>query len=574
MVHALDRHAEKAYGELATPRQREICEKLFKALTDKATDSRGIRRPTRLGTLCALADATRRRLTDVLGVFRKPSRSFLMPPAGEALDAETVIDISHESLMRVWRRLNTWADEEARSARMYRRVADTAALHAAGSASLWRDPDLQLALNWRDQTQPSEAWALRYHPGFALGMAFLTESTRARDAERAERDREASEKLERQREKAERDQRDLRRFRIAAGLFLVLTVAAIGAAILAVRAQRTAQVWQNRMTERLHGQLESSDGALVVFALDQLSHGGRVEPLFDAIPQPNARSNDWVASVSQALDQSRETGGPAAAWVHSVRALLAARMSQARGLDAPPSPADDERRNRRIAIQGGSFLMGSPARDPGPRAPWEGGDLDESPAHTVTVPPFRIQEHEVTNAEYRRFDPRHHPDAPDTLPVVLVTWHDAMAYAAWLGGSLPTEAQWEFTARGAEGRTYPWGEDPPTCDRANFVGCAGAGAPAGLRPAAIGRERGRTPAGVYDLAGNVWEWTRDLAAQYPAPGEPESPEYSAGLRRVLRGGAFNSPPDDLRAVRRGHGLPVYPSINFGFRVAWPATDPE
>ncbi len=574
MAHALDLHAEKAYGELTTPRQRQICEKVFKALTDKATDSRGIRRPTRLGTLCALAGATEAEVADVIGVFRKASRSFLMPPAGEPLDADSVIDISHESLMRVWRRLNTWADEEARSARMYRRVADTATLHAAGSASLWRDPDLQLALNWRDQAQPNETWASRYHPGFALAAAFLTKSSNARDAERAEREREANERLERQREKAERDQRDLRRFRLAAGLFLVLTVAAIGAAILAVRAQRTAQVWQNRMTERLHSQLESSDGALVVFALDQLSHGGSVEPLFDGIPLSNARSNDWVASVSQALDQSSETGGPGGEWVQTVRALLAGRMSQARRIAAPPSPADDERFNRRIAIQGGSFLMGSPASDAGPRARWEGGDLDEGPRHQVAVPPFGIQEHEVTNAEYRRFDPRHAPDAPDTLPVVLVTWHDAMAYAAWLGGSLPTEAQWEFTARGTEGRTYPWGEEPPTCDRANFVDCSDAGAPARLLPVSIGRERGRTPAGVYDLAGNVWEWTRDLARLYPVPGETEAPEYSAGLRRVLRGGAFNSPPNDLRAARRGHGLPVYPSINFGFRVAWPTAAPE
>ena len=90
----------------AATRQQQICEKLFKALTDKATDPRGVRRPTTLGTLCALADATAAEVTDVIDVFRNPSRSFLMPPAGEALEAETVIDISHESLMRVWQRLD------------------------------------------------------------------------------------------------------------------------------------------------------------------------------------------------------------------------------------------------------------------------------------------------------------------------------------------------------------------------------------------------------------------------------------------------------------------------------------
>ena len=196
MAHALDQHAEKAYAELGTARQQQICEKLFKALTDKATDPRGVRRPTTLGTLCALADATAAEVTDVIDVFRKPSRSFLMPPAGEALEPETVIDISHESLMRVWQRLNDWADEEAQSAQIYRRLADTAALHAAGKASLWRDPDLQLALDWRDQSQPNETWASRYHPGFAAAMGFLTQSSEARKAER--------ERLEQQRRRERR----------------------------------------------------------------------------------------------------------------------------------------------------------------------------------------------------------------------------------------------------------------------------------------------------------------------------------------------------------------------------------
>ena len=81
MAHALDQHAEQAYAELGTVRQRQICEKLFKALTDKATDPRGVRRPTTLGTLCALTEASDAEVTEVIDVFREPSRSFVMPPA-------------------------------------------------------------------------------------------------------------------------------------------------------------------------------------------------------------------------------------------------------------------------------------------------------------------------------------------------------------------------------------------------------------------------------------------------------------------------------------------------------------
>ena len=179
-----------------------ICEKLLKALTDKATDPRGVRRPTTLGTLCALSEASEAEVTAVIDVFREPSRSFVMPPAREALEAETVIDISHESLMRVWERLKTWVEEEAVSARRYRRLAETAELHEAGKANLWRDRDLQLALDWRDKEKPIPAWAARYHDGFEHAIGFLEASV-------ALRDEEARETAARRQEKEDQRQRAL-----------------------------------------------------------------------------------------------------------------------------------------------------------------------------------------------------------------------------------------------------------------------------------------------------------------------------------------------------------------------------
>ena len=178
MAHALDQHAERAYAELSTDGERELCEKIFRALTDKATDARGVRRPTTLGTLCAVVDAPQAEVVRVLEVFRKPSRSFVMPPAGEPLTDSTVIDLSHESLMRVWRRLETWAEHEARSAIIYRRLAETAMLYQDGHAALWRAPDLDLGSRWEQSQKPNRAWAERYHPRFAQAMAFL-EASRA-----------------------------------------------------------------------------------------------------------------------------------------------------------------------------------------------------------------------------------------------------------------------------------------------------------------------------------------------------------------------------------------------------------
>lgn len=182
MTQALDQHAEKAYGELQEGRQKNICEKIFKALTDKGTDARGIRRPTSLETLCALSGARPEEVGQVINVFRKPSRSFLMPPLPETLEPSTVIDISHESLMRVWNRLKTWGEEEAESAAQYRRLAQSAALHAKGRAKLMEDPELSLMLAWREKNLPNAAWADRYLPGFELAESFLEKSRGARDA--------------------------------------------------------------------------------------------------------------------------------------------------------------------------------------------------------------------------------------------------------------------------------------------------------------------------------------------------------------------------------------------------------
>jgi uncharacterized RDD family membrane protein YckC len=186
MAHALDRHAEKAFQELDTDRERLVCAKVFKALTDMGTDSRGTRRPTSLARLCGITGASQAEIESVISVFRKPSRSFLMPPITEPLTPDTVIDISHESLMRVWKRLRDWAEQEAESARMYRRIRDTAALHASGKAGLWRDPDLQFALDWRSREEPTEDWANLYGCNLPAALSFVDQSKWMADRAAAE----------------------------------------------------------------------------------------------------------------------------------------------------------------------------------------------------------------------------------------------------------------------------------------------------------------------------------------------------------------------------------------------------
>ncbi|HEV8587993.1 MAG TPA: hypothetical protein VGQ72_03900, partial [Pyrinomonadaceae bacterium] len=123
MTDALSRHADEAYAELPDERSRALAQKIFKSLTEKGPDNREIRRPTRVSEIAAIAEATPAEVIAVIEPFRQAGRSFLMPPASVALAADSLIDISHESLIRGWERLRKWVDEEARSANIYRRIA-------------------------------------------------------------------------------------------------------------------------------------------------------------------------------------------------------------------------------------------------------------------------------------------------------------------------------------------------------------------------------------------------------------------------------------------------------------------
>jgi len=203
MADALSRHADEEFNELPDERSRKIAEIIFKALSDRGADNRETRRPTRLDTLSRIADASMPELIAVIDVFRRGGRSFLMPPAGTALQADSVIDISHESLIRNWQRLKEWVNQEAQSVRIYRRVAETAVLHREGSEGLMQDPALAFALDWREKSRPNEAWGQRYHPEFQLAMEYLDQSRLAHDQRVAAEEKRRNEEIERDKRELE-----------------------------------------------------------------------------------------------------------------------------------------------------------------------------------------------------------------------------------------------------------------------------------------------------------------------------------------------------------------------------------
>ena len=274
-------------------------------------------------------------------------------------------------------------------------------------------------------------------------------------------------------------------------------------------------------------------------------------------------------------------GGDAADDIDTVTPPPAGEQPPA--MDPPAAPEG------MVLIPAGEFQMGS--NDP------EAAN-DEQPVHTVYVDAFFMDEYAVTNAQYKKFidakpewrkdriDKRFHdrdylgywngndyPQGKANHPVVLVSWYAAMAYAGWAEKRLPTEAEWEYAARGGlVDKKYPWGDgiDP---DKANYGGNVGDTTAVGKYPA--------NKYGLHDMAGNVWEWCLDEYNQdFYSISPRENPLSGADTMdwvinnftnvtiapRVLRGGSWAYKPEYLRVATRYRTLPAFlDQGNFGFR---------
>src|SRR6202171_5286217 len=183
LQQALSLHAEEAYLETGSDRGQQVTQKIFRALTDTFSDPRGVRRPTSIQELAAICEASEAEVIQIVEIFRRRGRSFLTPHADVPLDSRSIIDLSHESLMRCWARLVAWAEEERESAFTYMRIAQAAAWCEECAGGLWIDPQLETALQWRRKNQPTAAWAERYDSNFALAMDFLDRGEKQREAE-------------------------------------------------------------------------------------------------------------------------------------------------------------------------------------------------------------------------------------------------------------------------------------------------------------------------------------------------------------------------------------------------------
>ena len=241
---------------------------------------------------------------------------------------------------------------------------------------------------------------------------------------------------------------------------------------------------------------------------------------------------------------------------------------------AIPDEITDSNNVQMVLVPAGEFTMGS-----------DSGNKDEKPAHTVYLDAFYIDKFETTNAQYQicvgadwctppintgsasRSSYYNNPQYVD-YPVIYVDWFMANTYCEWRGARLPTEAEWEKAARGMDERPYPWGQnwsENTRCDYANSLDCEGDTVSVGSY------ERGKSFYGVYDMAGNVWEWVFDWYddGYYASAGarddNPQGP--SGGNQHVIRGGSWRSGEQDVRSIRRYIQNPNVGSNLMGFRCA-------
>ncbi|MFN2202242.1 MAG: formylglycine-generating enzyme family protein, partial [Caldilineaceae bacterium] len=212
-------------------------------------------------------------------------------------------------------------------------------------------------------------------------------------------------------------------------------------------------------------------------------------------------------------------------------------------------------------VAGGEYSIGSEA---------EGASSREAPEHTISVDGFWIQETETTNAQYARCvddgactepdnDRWQDPDFAD-YPVANVSWEQAMSYTQWLGARLPTEAEWEVACRGPDHNLYPWGEETPYVDLANYGDVVEDTMPVGSYP------EGVAASGALDMAGNVWEWTSSLDMAYAYDPNDGREAADADGKRIMRGGSFYYPELFLRCSARTGAAPTTQIPHLGFRT--------
>ncbi|MDD4962410.1 MAG: SUMF1/EgtB/PvdO family nonheme iron enzyme [Gallionella sp.] len=590
---ALDGHAELAFAELDAAQQR-IAEILFRALTERAGDGQDIRRPISVQAALELIavrpeplSTVRPELVEgqitvaqspstssgrtehwdalvkVIDTFRLSGRNFLMPPPNVPLTLDTVLDISHESLIRQWVRLSNWVCAESDSAAMYLRLVDA----ALNNRELWHGTDLDFALFWQNQNKPSGFWAARYNKKspfahkidlFSMSMGFLSNS------QAAETKRLADEENHRQ---AELKRMKRQRVYLLSGF--------LAAAILtgwALKAENTARKSQILTVKVTLDNLIKQKAGIVSYLQSMIDQGQRVtllamlQPLLESSPSLNAQQKqDWEAKLPNLTTERLS---------QFVRLLFAEKV------DKKPNPADFATLAQEVAmslptvsanepdmlkIPAGQFIMGCQ----------DGRDSDcyddEKLTHPVQIAAFELGKYEVTQAQWQAVmgdNPSYFQDCGGDCAVEQVSWDRVQDFIQRLNAKtgqhyrLPSEAEWEYACRA--------GKDTNYCGGNEVYAVAWYETNGDRHTHAVGHKQPNAW-GLHDMSGDVWEWMQDTphATYANAPSDGSAwIEGGDNAKRVLRGGSWNSDPQNVRAAIRYINFSAsYWDNDVGFRLA-------
>jgi formylglycine-generating enzyme required for sulfatase activity len=519
LAELLSRHADRVMASVAPDEPGEaLVEEVFRGLTDVNSQGSAIRRPLSFHDLCAITDARPDVLHPTLDAFRAPGVSFLTPYAPAPIEDKTPIDISHEALIRCWGRINDkekgWLQKEFRDGLAWRLLVFEAGNFARDETHI-----LSKAMTEAGERRLklfNEAWSKRYGGGWADVKALVDASrTHWEQEARKEQDRHLAE-IETQRLRAE------------------------AAEASALADKKTALLEKERARRSRLVAIVAFVGALMALALAGY------------LSQDRLKREIYLLANVRALPTAQE------------RALKAGDTFK-ECTDCPDM----------VVLPAGSFSMGSPHGQ---------GNDRERPAHEVSIAkPFAVAKFELTFdgwdtcVKYGDCDPRVGDSGwgRGRRPAIDVTWNDAQMYVKWLSRitgkdyRLLSEAEYEYATRAGSKTKYPWGNDIKLHGKA-MANCADCGSPwDGKRTAPVGSFP-ENAFGLYDMVGNVWEWTEDCWHKNyegaPANGSAWTSEGDCNLL-VARGGSWFNGPGGLRSASRRSASADNRLGDLGFRVA-------
>jgi WD40 repeat protein/effector-binding domain-containing protein len=243
LEEAISHHTEELYNELSE-NEKIACKKIFQTITESGADNKGIRRPTSIANILRISKCSREDVYKVANLYRAEGNSIITPDIVEELSDETVLDISHEAVMRNWKRLKSWIEEESDAVQLYLRLIDASMLYQSGKTGPWRPPELFLAISWRNNFKPNEIWASQYHPAYVRSMKFLEISEASYKEEEALREKARG--------------REIRRTR---GFAIILAIAAVVAVVFMINSIKLRKVADEaRIDEQKQRELAEAAG--------------------------------------------------------------------------------------------------------------------------------------------------------------------------------------------------------------------------------------------------------------------------------------------------------------------------